>query len=61
MARTRPIGHDDYDSVDDRKREGPSPPILETSAVADQRETGEKAGDGEELESGVDEVSKTSI
>ena len=59
--RRRRTEHDDYGSAKDREQEGPSPPILETSAVADQRETGEKAGDGEELESGVDEVSKTSI
>ena len=56
MARTRPIGHDDYDSVDDRKREGPSPPILETSAVADQHETRETAGGGEESETRPDEA-----
>ena len=49
-ARRRPSGRKGYDSVGDREREEPSTPILETSAVADQRKTEETAGGGEELE-----------
>ena len=49
-ARWRPTGHDGYGSGEERNREGPSTPILETSAVADQHETGETAGGGEESE-----------
>ena len=51
--------HDNYGSVEDRKREGLSTPFLETSAVADQRETGETVGGGEESEAGKDEVTET--
>ena len=55
-ARRRPSGHGDHGLLEDREREGPSTPILETSAVADQRETGETAGGGEESEAEADKV-----
>ena len=49
-ARRRLTGHDEYGSVRGRERDEPSPPMLETSAVADQRKTEEMADGGEELE-----------
>ena len=49
-ARRRPSGRKDDDSVRDREREEPSTPILETSAIADQRKTEETVGGGEEME-----------
>ena len=49
-TRRRPSRRKDDDSVGDREQEEPSTPILETSAVADQRKTEETAGGGEELE-----------
>ena len=49
-ARRGPSGRKDKDSVGDRERKEPSTPMLNTSAVADQRKTEEMAGGGEELE-----------
>ena len=53
-ARRRPSGRKGYDSVGDREREEPSTPILETSAVADQRKTEEMMGGGEESEANAE-------
>ena len=61
VSTRRLTGHDDYGSVEDRKREGPSTSILETSVVAYQCKTREMAGGGEESEAGADKVTKAGI
>ena len=53
-VRRRQTGHYEYGSVRGREQEGPSTPILETSAVTYQHKTEETAGGGEELEANTE-------
>ena len=53
-ARRRLTGHDEYESVRSRERDETSTPMLETSAVADQRKTEEMMGGGEESEANAE-------
>ena len=53
-ARRRLTGHDKYGSVRGREQDEPSTPMLETSAVAEQRKTEEMMGGGEESEANAE-------
>ena len=47
--------------MEDREQEGPSTPILETSAIADQRKTVETVGGGKESEAEADDGAEMGI
>ena len=53
--------HEKCDSVGDREREEPSPPTLETSAVAEQHKPEGMVGGGKRSVVEADEDAKTRI
>ena len=61
VSARRPSGHNEYGSVENREREGPLTPILDTSVVADQCKTEETAGGGEESEAEAGEGGEMGI